>query len=405
MRAKDGRISAEEARAVFLDGMALGAAPATKRAPGPAALKGVIEHLGFVQVDTITVVDRAHDLILWSRLPGYRREWLSRLLERDRALFEHWTHDASIIPIGYFAFWKPRFSAHAPGPWFRARLGERAEEMMAHVMKRITAEGSLMSRDFEHERPMGQSGAWWGWKPQKAVLEHLWRRGELMIAGRRHFQKVYDLTERVIPIAQREALHPTREELADWACRSALARLGFATASDLAKFWQSISIAEARAWCSAAMSRDEVVTVMVKDEGKDGEVRPMFAFHDWQRRVRRATLDQGRMRLLCPFDPLIRDRARTRRLFNVDFRFEGFTPGSKRKFGYYVMAILEGDRIVGRFDPKVHRSEKGKSVLEVKGLWWERGVRADQARRGKFRDSLEQLAIFVGAREIRLTTR
>ncbi len=178
----------------------------------------LIERLGFVQLDTINVVERAHQHILFTRLDEYRPAHLTRLLERDRKLFEHWTHDASVIPIDWFRYWRLRFRRYrerglGANPWWARRMGGEPERVIEHVRRRIEREGALMSKDFEHrwskEAPSSadtgksvassepsESGAWWGWKPQKAALEYLWRVGELSVAGRINFHKVYDLTER-----------------------------------------------------------------------------------------------------------------------------------------------------------------------------------------------------------------
>jgi len=176
------------ARRLFLDAQGLLDDPG-RRATAATVCK-LVERMGFVQVDSIQVVERAHHLILAARLDGYRPAQLARLLERDRALFEHWTHDAAAIPTRWFAHWRPRF-ARAKGviernAWWRSRLGPDAPRVLAHVRDRIRAEGPLASKDFEHERKGGTgSGAWWGWTPQKAALEYLWHTGELLISRAR----------------------------------------------------------------------------------------------------------------------------------------------------------------------------------------------------------------------------
>jgi len=396
-------IPAADARRLLMAGLGLHSSP-DQVAPGPARLKRLVRDLGFVQVDTINVLDRAHDLIIWTRLPGYDRPWLTELLESDRALFEHWTHDASLIPVEFFPYWRHRFAAHAPNRWLLDRMGAEWERTRELVLARIRAEGPLMSRDFEHARPPGQNGAWWGWKPQKAALEHLWRRGDLMIAGRRNFQKIYDLTERVIPARHLKKETPDRPALVDWACRSALTRLGLASPSEIGAFWRTIKLPEARAWCKEALKRGEVEQVLLADASPGLPPRKVYALANWKRRLHRVEVNDSALRLLCPFDPLVRDRARLQRLFAFDYRFEAFTPGSQRKFGYYVMPILDGDRIVGRFDPKLHRTRKGDCVLEIKGLWWEKGARPTRALRSRFYDSAEQLARFVGARRVEFSS-
>src|SRR5919107_3458100 len=196
------KVKAEEARLLLLGAQGLLEDPA--RPAGPAALGRLVERMGFVQLDSINVVERAHHLTLASRLDGYRHEHLSRLLERDRKLFEHWTHDASAVPVKWFAHWKPRFEqARArilnSSSWWRERMGDGYGRVVAHVRERIEREGPLRSSDFEHER-QGAAAGWWEWKPQKAAPEFLLRTGEFTVVRREAFQKIYDLTERVLPL-------------------------------------------------------------------------------------------------------------------------------------------------------------------------------------------------------------
>jgi uncharacterized protein YcaQ len=372
------------------------------RAATPATLRRLITRMGFVQLDSISYVERAHHLTLVSRLDGYRREHLARLLERERALFEHWTHDASAVPLEWFTHWKPRFERAGAriraSPWWRERMGAGAERIIDAVRERIAREGPLRSQDFEHEGPGGGSSAWWGWKPQKAALEYLWRTGELMVARRESFQKVYDLSERVFP-EQHRAPRPAEEEHVEWACSTAIERLVVATPKEVADFWAAIEPAQAREWCARAAGEGRVVPVVVEahESAKGGKSRPAYAVPDWERRLTRLPEAPRRTRLLSPFDPVLRDRARLRRLFDFDYRFEAFVPEPARRFGYYVLPVLEGDRLVGRIDPKLHRDE---GVLRIRRVFWEPGVRVTRARRKGLEDAAARLANFVGAARV-----
>ena len=363
-----------------------------------ASLQALIERLGFVQVDTINILARAHDLTLFSRLDGYRPEHLRKLLEGKRSLFEGFTHDASAIPTAYFQHWKPRFARdreriHAHAWWQHHFRGTDGAQVVGGVRARIEREGPLKSSDFEHPE---KRGPWWGWKPQKAALDFLWRSGELMIPRREGFQKVYDLTERVLP--EHHALPcPGPDEHLAWACSTATERLWVFTPKELADFWNSVEAAEARAWCAAAEKQGRIVPVEV--ESADGEVRPAFAVADWEARLARLPEAPERTRLLCPFDPILRDRTRALRRFGFDYRFEAFVPEPKRQYGYFVMPILEGGRLVGRLDPKLHRD---RGLLEIRGLWWEAGIRVTRARRRGLDEALARMAAFVGASDIQL---
>ncbi len=396
-------IPAAAARRLFLAAQGLLGEPAPP-APGAelAALRQVISGLGFVQLDSINTVARAHDLILWSRLPGYTPALLDQLIYKERFLFEHWTHDASVIPTAFYPHWRHRFVRDAARlrerPWWRNLLGANCDAVMEQVKDRIRKEGPLRSADFEHPE---RRGPFWDWKPQKAALEYLWRTGELMVSDRVHFHKIYDLAENVLPAVHRL---PAPEQAASqtWACQTAAERLVIFTPRELAQFFDHIDLASARAFCAAATRSGALRPVLV--ESADGEKpEEALALHDFERRLRKLPEPDSRrsgqqpLRLLCPFDPVIRDRARCLRRFGFDYRFEAFTPEPKRLYGYYVLPILQGETLVGRLSPKLHRRH---SVLEIEGLWWERGIKNTKSRQRLLADAVAGLAAFVGARSV-----
>jgi uncharacterized protein YcaQ len=390
-------LSAADARTLLLDGQGLLADP-TRRA-GPLAVQKTVEQLGFVQVDSIQRIERAHHLILGARLDGYHAQHLDDVAFRKRALFEHWTHDASMIPTEWFHHWKPRFAKTEArlrkSRWFTHRMGATPEETVARVYERIEREGPLRTSDFERTTDKPATG-WWDWTPEKAALEFLWHTGRLAIHGRDRFQKIYNLTERVFPDAHAKE-SPDDEAHADWACRSALLRLGVATPGEIAAFWNAITIAQATAWCRNEIAAERIAEVQV--ESFDGsKPRKAFSLPDWKKRIRRANDAPDRMRLLAPFDPIIRDRKRALRLFNFDYSFEAFVPAKKRKYGYYVLPILEGDRLVGRLDP---RHERDQQALIVDKVWWEKGISPTLARMRKLNTALEIMALQIGAQKVK----
>ena len=368
--------------------------PSTSDIGKPETVERLIDLLGFVQIDTINTVDRAHHLILSTRLPAYRPAELTHLLEIDRRLFEHWTHDASLIPLKWFAHWRPRFRRSREKGWHRRQLGDNADRVVRHVLSRVRREGPLMSRDFEHDGPR-RPGGWWSWKPQKVALDYLWVTGRLFVVGRREFQKVYDLTERAVP-EHHKLPAPREAEHVEWACATALDRLGTASARELARFWNAITAAQATRWLLGAVASGRVVPVSVESADGSGP-RAAYAWADVEQRIARLPQPPPGMRLLCPFDPVLRDRERALRLFNFHYRFEAFTPAAKRVHGYYVMPILQGDRLVGRADP---RFDRARGVLEVRSVCWEPGVRIT----GKLRAGLEEaaglLAAAIGAAKV-----
>jgi uncharacterized protein YcaQ len=374
------------ARRLFLHRHALSEAPV-----GPAsgqALQGLIERIGFVQVDSINTVARAHDMILWSRRQAFRPPALKRLVERDRSLWEHWTHDASILPVRLHGVWQHRFQRDAARleanwkRWFR----EGYEAQFDNILNRIERDGPVGTADVGEGEVRGRGG-WWDWHPSKTALEWLWRTGRLAITRREGFAKIYDLTERVIPEIHRAPV--PAETVCDWACRSALRQLGFGTSGEIAAYWNAISPEAARSWCRDAMGRGEIIETEIS--GAAGQRRKVFIFPDILEDE--PPEPTPRLRILSPFDPALRDRNRAEFLFGFHYRIEVFVPEPKRVWGYYVFPVLEGDRLVGRIDVKAFRDA---GALRVKAFWPEAGIRLTKARRGKLEAELDRLALFAG---------
>jgi uncharacterized protein YcaQ len=381
-----------EARRIFLARQGLSAPPG--RMLGKAGLLQLIHDIGFVQVDSIATVERAHHQILFSRNQTYRREHLAELLEEDGELFENWTHDASIIPSAFFRYWKHRFRREDETILERWRKWREPgfEEAFGETYERIASGGAVLSRELKAEDH--KSGGWWNWHPNKTALEYLWRTGKVGIARRENFQKVYDLVERVLP-PHHHAPDVDHDAFVDWACRSALERLGFATHGEIAAFWALISPEEAKAWVEA--HRDELRPVSI-EPADGGKPRASHAFAGFPDSLGDIPEPPQRLRVLSPFDPLIRDRNRTERLFGYFYRIEVFVPEPKRQYGYYVFPLLEGGRLVGRIDMKADRKA---GTLDVRRLWWEPKVRASAGRMERLEAELARLAKFTGVEDVR----
>ncbi|MBU2359028.1 MAG: winged helix DNA-binding domain-containing protein [Alphaproteobacteria bacterium] len=373
----------DAARRVFLDRHGLG------RAAGQSA-GAVIADLGFVQVDSVNTFARAHDLILWARHGRYRPEALDRLLARDRAVFEHWTHDAAVIPMDLWPHWRLRFARDA------ARLESRWEidrpagfgNQVDTVLRQIADHGACTSG----EVGMGEvrsGGGWWEWHPSKTALEYLWRSGQVSVLRRDGFRKVYDLTERVIPAAVR-AVPTDAAATIDWLCGAALDRLGFATSGEIAAFWAVVTPAEARDWCAAALAAGEAIPLDVT--GHDGKRRRCIARADLPDTVPDVP---GRVRILSPFDPALRDRKRAEWLFGFHYRIEIFVPAPRRRYGYYVFPVWEGTRAIGRID----MARQG-AVLAVRAFWPEAGVAMGQGRLARLQAELARAARFGGCETV-----
>jgi len=387
------KISNSKARRLFLHKHGLCAPP--KGSGKGDDLCSVFDQLGFVQVDSINTVARAHHMILAARRPAYKEKNLKLHLERDRLVFEHWTHDASIIPTKFFSHWHLRFDRD------RERLIKRwrnwhqneFEQKLDDVLKRISDHGPVTSASVGEDETRS-SGGWWEWHPSKTALEFLWRTGDLSVCRRTGFQKVYDLTERVIPDAHRTRRHDTQETI-DWAARSALSRLGFATSGEIAAFWDLISPQEAKTWCQSALADGGIVEAEI--ECARGDFRRVFLFPETLAELDDLPEPPSRVRILSPFDPALRDRKRAERLFDFSYRIEIFVPEPKRQYGYYVFPVMEGDRLIGRIDMKAQRDN---DRLQVRAYWPEPGVRASKGRLAKLEAELQRMARFSGCSDV-----
>lgn len=384
-------LSNRQARRVFLDRHLLSDAPTGAASGGD--LLAIIQTLGFVQLDSINTVARAHDLILFSRRQRYRPKMLKTLYERDKALFEHWTHDAAVIPLDFYPHWRLRRHRDAErllGRW-RDWRRDGFEAQLQAVLEQIRKEGPVSSSDVGKGESRG-SGGWWDWHPSKTALEYLWRSGALHVIGRDGFKKRYDLTERVLDQHLcNDTQAPDDAETIDWCCDQALTRLGFATHGELAAFWAHITPAEARHWCRTELAAGRLQEVAIT--GADGSTKTSYARPGLDCDPALDAAPTNRLRILSPFDPALRDRKRAERLFGFDYRIEVFVPEAKRKFGYYVFPILQGDQLVGRVDMKAFRDQ---DVLRVRALWPEGKTRWGAGRQGAFEAELERIKRLAG---------
>lgn len=370
------QIDNAKARAVFLDRHGL-----WRDQPGTAP-ETVLTRLGFIQVDSIPVAARAHDMILWARAQSARQHDLPRMLERGRCAFEHWTHDASILPMSRFVDWRHKFAADEVrlqqrwADWRRDGFMERLDP----ILRRIADTGPVSTSDIGQGEARSPGG-WWDWNPSKTALEFLWRRGDLMVTRRENFRKVYDLTERVVPpeyLNARRSWDETRDRLN----QDALGHLGFANGGEIARFWDVIASKDANMWL--AQQPFETATLKAATGHKDWEVS--LAPGAFDRDLPRAS---KRVRILSPFDPVVRDRKRLLRLFGFDFRIEIFVPAAHRKYGYYVFPVLEGDQFIGRIEIKADRA---LGLLVVLGFWPEAGVTFGTGRTARLMAELRRVA-------------
>ncbi|MEO0567714.1 MAG: crosslink repair DNA glycosylase YcaQ family protein [Pseudomonadota bacterium] len=361
------KIDNQTARALWLHSNGLLAQPG-----GPFDVMDIIRRLGFVQIDTIRNVTRAHHHILWSRNRNYREKLLWPLLQR-RELFEHFTHDASLIPMEVLTYWQRQFKRlgekAASSEWYKTGL--RREDVDA-IKERIRFEGPLSTHAFETK---AESREMWARPPHKKALDQMWYSGELATCHRENFVKFYDLGERVFP-SQLSAIVQDQEAI-QWLCEQAMDRLSFATCGEVQRFWGAMNATEAKRWHIEA----SLIPLQIKTA--DGNWHQSWGAPDIEDRLKGLQKPATQLRLLNPFDPAIRDRARLLRLFGFEYRNEMFVPKAERLWGYYVYPIIRGLRFVARIELKADRAAGWMSVT---GFWPERGTRIS----AKFEEDLER---------------
>lgn len=381
------RISNRDARRLWLDGQGLAETPT-----GKLDVDGLIKKLGFVQLDTIQVVSRAHHHILWSRNQNYREPMLNRHMADHRQVFEHFTHDASVLPMAFYPMWQRQFrrleAKVRKWEWHRGMLDADGRNS---IKARIAEEGPLCTKAFD-TKVQGEKKMW-ARPPHKLALDYMWYAGELSTSHRENFTKFYDLSERVIP-ADLLANTPSDEAQIDWLCHNALDRMVFGSEGDIQRFWDAMSNAEAKTWVTQNAAR----LVPVEIETADRQCVTAWATADIETRLKNVPAPTSRLRIINPFDPVARDRTRLKRLFGFDYTVEMFVPAAKRIWGYYVYPLLEGDRFVGRIEIKADRKA---GTLNVYKLWLEPRVQWTAARAAKLAAELDRMRRFVGLSELK----
>jgi uncharacterized protein YcaQ len=271
-----------------------------------------------------------------------------------------------------------------------SKYGSIDKGLITYVKDRIRQQGPLSTRDFDTK--ISGPKKMWSRPPHKRALDFLWYAGELATSHRENFTKFYDLSERVIPEKFREQNLQEHQQL-DWLCRDALQYLMIATPSDVQDFWGVASSKEVKIW----LLSDKSVVVPVQIETAQGEWLPGFARSDIDEILQDLSTPTSRLRILNPFDPLTRNRKRLSRIFGFDYKIEMFVPAAKRKWGYYVYPVLEGDKFVARTEIKANRKAGTLSVLAV---WPEPDVRWTTSRARKFDAELKRLATFIGVKTV-----
>jgi uncharacterized protein YcaQ len=373
---------------------------AGERPTGDAAgILQVVRDLGCVQLDPISVVARSHTLVLWSRIGRYDFAHLDQLLWQDRSLFEYWAHAASIVPTDDYAIHRRLMHTYATEPptthvgaRFHAWLKENAG-LRRHILGELKRNGPLPARAFEDQAEAEwYSTGWTSGRNVSQMLDYLWTKGLIMVAGRSGIQKLWDLSERCLPTGTpRETL--SQREVVYRAAQRSLRALGVATTKHITQHFIRGRYAGLPQVMKQLERDGRIERIAV--EGGAGE----WFIHadDVPLLDQLGAIDFARTTLLSPFDNLICDRARTRQLFDFDFTIEIYVPPHKRRYGYYVLPILHGDRLIGRVDPKMDR-EHGR--LMVNAVHAEAAAPMNRTTARAIRGAIEELATFLGAAEI-----
>jgi len=351
-------ITKQQARTLILQHQLLSSAPTLK---GKRRTLKTIECLGYIQIDTINVIDRSHHIVLLTRNKDYLHDHLHTLQSRDKKIFEYWAHAASYIPTTDFRYYLRKMKdEHIYENWM-SKWMQKYPGTIRQVKQRIKKEGSLAASDFVDTRNR-KRGPWWDWKPAKAALEILFWKGELMIKERRNFQRVYDLTERVIPDHVDRTL-PTIEEEEKFFITRALNAMGVATIQDINRYIHSRRKFQDTLLLMKQAGEIKKVTISGLD-------KPYFMLGKTARRLSSIRdKNDDRVYLLSPFDNAVILRDRTDALFEFQYVLECYTPPKKRKYGYFCLPILWHDNLVGRIDPKADRQN---NILWIKSVYLEK---------------------------------
>jgi uncharacterized protein YcaQ len=360
-----------------------------RRRPNRKATKrdvlGAIRRMEVLQIDTIHVVARSPYLVLWSRLGAYEPRWLEELLAEGE-IFEYWAHEACFLPTEDYALYRHRMLDAASMGWKYSHEWMAAHRAQVDKMLRLIRErGPVRSSDFT--RDDGKSGGWWEWKPEKRALEMLFTAGELMIARRHNFQRIYDLRERVLP-SWSDAQLPDPLEAQRQLVLKAVRALGITTAAWVSDYFRTAK-GPTRKLTESMASKEELLSLQVEGWAETAYVHPSN-----RGLIKQAAGARGvpeLTTLLSPFDPLVWDRARARAMFGFDYRLECYTPAPKRRYGYFTLPILHRGQIVGRLDPKAHRKE---GLFEIKTLHLEPFVQVTEELTADLARALNECALW-----------
>jgi uncharacterized protein len=354
---------------------------------GLAGARKAINHIGYVQIDTISVVERAHHHVFYARVPDFKPAMTNQML-LDRDIFEYWTHAAAFLPMADFRFSLPYKHAIKSGQthWYKSR----DQQLMDELLARIRTDGPIRSRDVETNTT--KRTGWWDWKPAKKALEQLYMEGDLMVSDREGFQKTYDLTERVLP-SHVNAQMPSQSEFAAHIVEQQLRCHGLVSLKGLTYQRRNPELRQA-------------VKALVNERLAQGTFEPVQLSSGEVFILETGALDRSlpalkhRMLILSPFDNSIIQRDRLKALFQFDYQIECYLPETKRQYGYFCLPLLYRDEFIGRIDCKAHRKIR---QLEIKSLHLEQHNFDQELVITAFVEAITQFCHFQNCDSVALT--
>ncbi len=374
-------LSTTDARKIILLSQKL--PPASQKDKSVNTTLSAIEHLGYVQIDTISVIERAHHHTLWNRNPKYRHEHLDQLVKSGN-VFEYWSHAAAYLPMKDYRFSLPRKNAMKTGTqkhWY-----PRNDKTINKVFERIRNEGPLMAKDFDKDNFKKYD---WASKPTKQALEYLFMQGDLMIPYRNNFHKVYDLTERVLP-GLVDTTMPSDEEYARFLITKYLEVNGLAQLTDIVYLLKNIKKIVS-ATIREMLSSNELIEINVGKECYYALPQSIALLNK--------PLARSKLKILSPFDNLVIQRKRMKKFFNFDYLIECYLPASKRQYGYFSLPILWDGRLIARVDCKADRKT---STLHIQHLALEPTLKKVDSFIHAFTKELEPFMIFNNCQHLKI---
>ena len=341
----------------------------------------VIKQLSYIQIDTISITERAHNHVFFSRNTNFKKEEISELMER-KSIFEYWSHAAAYLPMEDFrhSLYLKELYKNGEKHWF-----PRDKKVENYVLDRITAEGPLQSKNFDH--PRTKKHEWYEWKPAKIALTNLFMDGSLMIPNRKGFQKIFDLTERVIPINTNTSV-PNIEGYSLFLINNAIKAQGLVTLNEICYLRKKVKPTVKKV-LQQLIENKEIQKVQIE---KNDSIYYVST-------INYQPTSKSQLSILSPFDNLIIQRKRIKSIFNFDYQIECYVPEKKRKFGYYTLPILFGDKFVARFDSKADRKTK---VFTIKNFWFEENFTPNDEFYTKLNLQLNAFSFFCGCEKITL---